>query len=113
VDRFPCPYLHAEVELTDERRQHILASHPEFGSDVMDKIRLALVDPDEVRTDPRFPATHLISRWFDDLLTGKILVVAVVTDEPDSTQSGLVRHWIVTAYPTRRVTQGIVEWTRH
>ncbi len=28
-DRFPCPYLHNEVELTDEREQHIARSRPD------------------------------------------------------------------------------------
>lgn len=110
--RFPCPYLQAEVELTDEREQHVFASHPEFGPGLFDKIHRTLGDPDEVRTDRRFPATCLISRWFDDLLGGKILVVAVVRDEPGANQTDAARHWIVTAYPTDRVTQGTVQWTR-
>lgn len=113
MNYFACPFLQAEVELTDERRQHVLSSHPEFGSDLLDKIRQTLADPDEVRRDRRFPATWLVSRWFDDLLEGKMLVVAVVADEPRPDVPGPVRHWIVTAYPTRRITQGVVQWTRH
>ena len=40
------------------------------------------------------------------------MVVAVVTDEPESTLVRPSRHWIVTAYPARRVTQGVIEWSR-
>jgi len=29
MTRFLCPYLHSEVELTDERGQHIAESHPD------------------------------------------------------------------------------------
>ena len=30
MTRFPCPYLKAEVELTDEREQHIAERHPDL-----------------------------------------------------------------------------------
>jgi hypothetical protein len=109
---FPCPYLQGEVELTAERSNHITVQHPELLTDFLDKIERTLADPDEVRNDRRFPRTHLFSRWFDDLLRGKILVVAVVTDDPDPTGTPSLRHWIVTAYPTRRVTQGDIQWQR-
>jgi hypothetical protein len=69
----------------------------------------AIRDPDQVRSDLRFPGTRLFSRWFDDLLKGKILVVA---DELSAEHTSITRHWIVTAYPARRVTQGVVEWSR-
>ncbi len=29
MTRFSCPYLHGEVELTDEREQHMAESHPD------------------------------------------------------------------------------------
>jgi hypothetical protein len=112
MDQFPCPYLDGEVELSAERINHINAQHPELPPNFSDMIALTLSDPDEVRTDPRFPGTHLFSRWFDDLLRGKMLVVAVVTDAYDPTHQGAVRHWVVTAYPARRVTQGDIQWQR-
>ena len=30
MTRFPCPYLEAEVELTDERKRHIAERHPDL-----------------------------------------------------------------------------------
>ena len=107
--RFPCPFLAGEVELTDERLAHIRGGHPELISEAVDRIARALADPDEIRTDPRFAGTHLFSRWFDDLLSGKIMVVAVVADETGPHER---RHWVVTAYVTRRLSQGVVEWSR-
>ena len=85
VTRLPCPYLQGEVELSAERIVHINNQHPELPG--------------------------------NDLLQGKILVVAVVTDDvvaddPDPTVEGPLRHWVVTAYPTRRVTQGDIQWQR-
>jgi hypothetical protein len=112
MNLLPCPYLETDVELSEERQQHILASHPELGGDPLRLIAQTLLDPDEVRVDRRFPRSRLFSRWFDDLLKGKILVVAVVTDEPDTSAGSASRHWVVTAYPTRRVTQGVVQWAR-
>jgi hypothetical protein len=117
VTRLPCPYLQGEVELSAERIVHINNQHPELPGNDPDMIARTLLDPDEVRTDRRFPRTQLFSRWLDDLLHGKILVVAVVTDDvvaddPDPTVEGQLRHWVVTAYPTRRVTQGDIQWQR-
>lgn len=111
--QIPCPYLQSEVLLSDERMAHIVEQHPELPTNSLDRIAQTLRDPDAIRTDRRFPGTRLFSRWFDDLLRGKIMVVAVVTDEPESTLVGPGRHWIVTAYPARRVTQGVIEWSRH
>ena len=106
---FPCRYLAGRVELTDERLAHIRAGHPELVHTTRDRIERTLDDPDEIRRDSRFPGTRLFSRWFDDLLGGKIVVVAVVTDD---VQAESPRHWVVTAYVTRRITRGIIEWSR-
>lgn len=106
---FTCRYLAARVELTDERLAHIRAGHPELVPAIHDRIAQTLDDPDQIRGDSRFPGTRLFSRWFDDLLGGKIVVVAVVTDD---TQVESLRHWVVTAYVTRRITRGIIEWSR-
>lgn len=112
MTRFSCPFLQAEVELTAERVAHIKRQHPEVADEIPNLIEQTIADPDEVRGDRRFPSTRLFSRWLDDLLRGKILVVAVVTDHPDSDAAGPGRHWVVTAYPTRRITQGDVLWVR-
>jgi hypothetical protein len=49
----------------------------------------------------------LFSRWYTDEQRGKHLVVVVVS-EPDVTK----RHWIITAYLTKRLAEGAVEWRR-
>ena len=110
MTRMPCAYLDAEVELTDERLAHIQAGHPELIPEPVDRIARTLADPDEIRSDPRFYGTRLFSRWFDDLLGGKIVVVAVVTEVGEPSQQA--RHWVVTAYLARRITQGVIEWSR-
>ena len=51
---------------------------------------------------------RLFSRWFDSLRGGKYVVVVVVSN-PDPEE----RHWIITAYMTRRLARGgIIEWER-
>lgn len=105
--RFPCPYLNADVELTDERASHIAGSHPELLPERFDLIAAALEAPDRVLKDPDYPRTRLLARWFPDLLGGKLVIVAVVSDPPSS-----VRHWIVTAFISRGPARGEVEWNR-
>jgi hypothetical protein len=104
---FPCPYLHGTVELTEERRGHILLKHPDLLPEYLDQFVRTLADPDEVRRDPRFPATRLFSRWFENIKAGKFIVVAVVSDPPPEE-----RHWVVTAYIAGRLVQGAMEWKR-
>jgi len=106
---FPCHYLAVHVELTDERLAHLRAGHPELVHPGRDRIARTLGDRDEIRRDSRFPGTRLFSRWFDDLLGGKIVGVAVVTDD---VQAESPRHRVVTAYVTRRITRGTIEWSR-
>jgi hypothetical protein len=95
------------VELTDERRQHILSKHPDFLPKHFAQLAETLASPDEVRRDNRFPATHLFIRWFESVKGGKFVVVAVVSDPPPQE-----RHWIVTAYIARKLVQGAIEWKR-
>jgi hypothetical protein len=103
----PCPYLGEVVELTDERQQHILSTHPDFLPEYFTQLAETVADPDEVRRDIRFPATRLFSRWSANVKGGKFTVVAVVSDPLPRE-----RHWIVTAYLARKLTQGDTEWKR-
>jgi hypothetical protein len=107
MTRFPCPYLHSEVDLTDEREQHIAESHPDLLPEHRDLLAQALSDPDQVRLSRRFGNARLFSRWFDTLREGKHVVVVVVSD---AAANG--RHWLITAYIARKLAQGDVEWTR-
>jgi len=108
MESFYCPYLKADVELTTERRQHIESKHPELLPEYRDYLGQTLTNPDEVRRDARFPDTRIFTRWFDQFLRGKYLAIVVVTD----TQTDH-RHWIVTAYVTRMLRQGEMEWKRN
>ncbi len=108
MQTFNGPYLRAQVELTDERSEHISAQHPDLASESMTRIAETLQAPDEVRRDERFPATRLFSRWFDDVSKGKHVIIVVVSDvQPEE------RHWIVTAYIVRQLRQGATEWKRN
>ncbi|HET8631757.1 MAG TPA: hypothetical protein VFL91_30400 [Thermomicrobiales bacterium] len=106
--RFPCPYLHGEVELAEERERHIAANHPDLLPEHRARLADTLVDPDVVRLDIRAANTYLFSRWFGTVRGGKHVVVVVVAD---NTAAG--RDWIVTAYLTRRLSGGQSIWTRN
>jgi len=60
-----------------------------------------------VRHSMRLRNARLFTRWFDAVRGGKHVVVVVVTDVAASH-----RHWIVTAYMARKLTEGDIEWTK-
>ena len=95
------------MELSEERERHIAETHPELLPGHKDQIGDTLRDPDQVRRSRRFANARLFSKWYDDLVKGKHLVVVVVSES-----SAKVRNWIVTAYITRRLSEGDVEWKR-
>jgi hypothetical protein len=107
LKKFPCPYLKGEVELADEREQHIAERHPELLPAHLVRIERTLADPDQVRRSKRFAGARIFSRWFDDLLGGKHIAVVVLCS---SVSGG--RNWIVTAYIARSLAEGGVEWKR-
>ena len=107
MNRFPCPYLHGDVELTDERERHIATHHPDLVPEHSHCIAETLAEPDELRIDADYPNTRLFLRWYEDLRAGKYVAVAVVSDQPSGT-----RHWIVTAFVARKPPRGDVEWKR-
>jgi len=107
VTRFPCGYLRGTVDLTEERERHIAERHPDLLPAHRERIAETLGSPDEIRRSARFATARLFSRWYTDLMGGKHIVVVVVS-EPDPQR----RHWVITAYITRRLAEGDVEWTR-
>jgi len=104
---FVCPYLGGPVELTRERERHILRKHPEVMADQSDRLALALSDPDEVHRDPDDAGIRLFFRWIHNWLGGKNLVVVVVSGSGPT-----ARHWVVTAFPSRKLPAGEPEWKR-
>jgi|ERR1035438_9787105 hypothetical protein len=107
MTRFPCPYLEAEVELTLERESHISERHPDLLPEHRQRIAEVLADPEEIRRSVRFEKARLFSRWYTDIKNGKHMVVVVVSDRVVQE-----RHWIITAYLTRKLIEGETEWSR-
>jgi hypothetical protein len=105
TDLFPCPYLEHDVELTEERRRHILVRHPEVLPRYERRIRETLLAPECVVVRHVPTPARLFVRWYDTPGFGRYVVVVVVTDrgEPD-------RHWIVTAYTGHDLPDGELEW---
>jgi hypothetical protein len=106
MTRFFCAYLGGEVQLSGEREAHIAERHPDLLPEHRERIGTTLADPDQVRRSRRFGAAKLFSRWFSDVKGGKHVVVVVVSSGGDG------RHWIITAYITRKLAEGEVEWAR-
>ena len=105
---FPCPYLDSDVELAGEREYHITLRHPDLLPMYQQCIPDTLILPDEVRRSSRLKNARLFSRWFEWLRGGKYVVVVVV-----SSTTPTERHWIITAYMTRKLTKrGDIEWER-
>jgi hypothetical protein len=104
---FPCPYLEGEVELTQERETHIRDRHPDLLPNYRDHMRTTVADPDQVRRSARSVHARLFSRWFDDMMGGKHVVVVVVSEVAAR------RLWVITAYLVRRLGQGDIEWKRN
>ena len=103
----PCPQLGVEVELTEEREQHIQRQHPDLLPTHRERIIETISDPDEIRRSTRVGNAKLFSKRFDDLSTGKYVVAVVVTDP------GRGMHpWIITSYVARKLKEGEIEWRR-
>lgn len=106
MTRFPCPYLKGEAELTEEREHHITERHPDLLPRYSQRVAEVLANPDEVRRSGRFGRAKLFSRWYTDAQKGKHVVVVVVSEFATE------RHWIITAYITRKLAGGELEWKR-
>jgi len=71
------------------------------------KLAETIRDPDKILKSIRHGGARLFYPWYDDLLKGKYLVVVVVSEGENAR-----RHWIITAYVTRKQMEGVVEWKR-
>lgn len=104
---FSCGWLNGTVEMSEEREQHIAERHPDFLPEHRALIAETLADPDQIRRSVRFGSARLFSRWYADLKNGKHVVVVVVSEIANE------RHWIITAYIARKLTEGEAEWQRN
>jgi hypothetical protein len=105
VTRLACPYLRGNVELSAERERHIRERHPDLLPAHHDQLSEALANPDHVRRSARLANARLFSRWFGKMGDGRHVVVVVVSEDTR-------RHWVVTAYLARKLTEGAIEWKR-
>ena len=83
-------------------------THPDLLPQYLVQIGQTLADPDQVRRSTRMSAARLFYRWFEDVRQGKHVVVVVVSEAAPRE-----RNWIITAYMTRRLANGEVEWHRN
>lgn len=84
------------VELTEERKGHILEEHPEL-LDHFDKLKKVLLNPDEIRTSKTDQQVLLFYHYFAKIKSGLYIVVVIKTNE---------RNFILTAHMTDKVKIG-------
>ena len=104
---FKCSHLNGEVELSDEREMHIAYSHPDLLPEYLMQVGLTLAAPDQVRRSLHMSSARIFCRRFEEVRQGKYVVVVVVSETTPA-----MRHWIITAYMTRRLANGEVEWRK-
>lgn len=84
------------VELTDERKSHIVATHPEMKVHLQ-KLSDVLMNPDVIRRSRFDKNVLLFYKYFAKIRDGKYLNVTVKTGE---------RNFVLTAYITDKVRAG-------
>jgi len=99
---YNCHYLNRQVELTDERREHIISRHPDVVP-VLSEIAVTLETPDEIRSSQRDPETLIFYRVLTTA-AGKSLALVVKVDH---------RAFILSAYLTRARVNGEIRWARN
>jgi hypothetical protein len=103
----PCSYLGIEVELSEERERHIGRQHPDLLPEHRHRIVETIGDPDTVRRSTRVGNARLFAKWYNDLRGGKYVVAVVVGDSGQAK-----RPWIITAYLSRKLKEGEIEWQK-
>ena len=84
------------VELTSERKRHIVQRHPDMIIHLY-KIKNVLLSPDHLRIENYDQRVLLFYKYFDNIDEGKYLVVVVKINE---------RNFILTFYSTHRIKSG-------
>jgi len=108
VQTFNCPYLKGEVELTDEREAHIAHTYPDLLPEYLVQMGQTLAALDQIRRSLRMSSARMFYRWHEKVRQGKYVVIVVVSESMP-----VVRHWIITAYLTRRLANGEIEWHKN
>jgi hypothetical protein len=100
---FECPYLDANVELTDERTTHIVTKHTEVADEYVRLLNFTLAAPQLVMESRRSRTALIFSRWYHDLQGGKYFMAVVERDRAG-------RYWIITAHLSDVELRGEVIW---
>lgn len=90
------------VEVTQERKKHIVNAHPEIKS-YFNKLPLVLRNPDEIRKSKIDPHVLLFYKYFARIKKGKYLAAAVKTNK---------RNFLLTAYLTDKIKAGEIYETK-
>jgi hypothetical protein len=94
-------YQTDSIRLTDERLEHIL-DHPEMV-ELINQIGALLQDPQIVRVSRTDPQVHLYYRYYEQTMVGAKWLCVVVKQLDDDA-------FIITAYLTDKVKQGVDLW---
>jgi len=86
------------IELTNERKLHILTVHPELKLH-LEKLSLVLLNPDEIKRSRFDKNVLLFYKFFAKIKSGKYINVTVKTVNE--------RNFILTAYITDKIRAGV------
>lgn len=84
------------VELTSERKNHIFLFHPDLKP-YFEEVKDVLLEPNEIRISKSDPKVLLFYKFFDTILDGKYIMVAVKSNG---------RWFILTSYLTNKILSG-------
>ena len=85
-----------EIELTTERKDHILKAHPELKAH-LEKLSKVLSGPDEIRISRFDKNVLLFYKFFAKVKSGKYINVTVKTGD---------RNFVLTSYITDKIRAG-------
>ena len=94
-------YQNRQIRLTEERLQHIL-DHPEMV-DMRSQIGIVLKSPTVVRQSSSDSQVYLYYRFYEETIVGAKWLCVVIKDKSGDA-------FIITAYLTDRIKQGVELW---
>lgn len=88
--------LGKNIELTKERKTHILTYHPDLKP-YFKLVKIVLIEPDKIKISKSDPNVLLFYRYFANIMKGKYIAVTVKLGQ---------RSFILTAYLTNKMLSG-------
>lgn len=92
-----------EIVLASERWEYIITKHPEIKP-YKDKVKIVLNEPDLVKKSKRDKKVFLYYKYFEEILSGKYLLIVVKTNK---------NNFIITAYITDKIKEGEIIWRKN